>query len=578
MAGKLGKLFETQKSTKISIDDTLPLVCTIESGEKIQDHVDYSLRVYRGITGDVNWMVKKRYTDFANLDSDLRIANIVLNLPPKKAFGNFNREFIAERQLALQTYITELLQKPILANSLPMKRFLDPDNYSFNFLEEALQHVSMVLRSEKNWEVVEPLSDIGWRIRKSYILVKPLRDPKVRQILSWTDYGPFRYLPDKEMSALMNVLCDIKHPNIVSPVLSTSNESGGLVIRPYGEKGTLKDIICKCKPKGNFLKKYATAPAKITRMDVPAIKQFGRQILETLNLLHEKGLPYCHLHTGNLVVHNNRVMLLDLENWLLGLPAYHRQHVLQFKKIQTTEMVDVYSFGHVLYELTFGMEMRTDTCNEFPPQCDAQLRSVLESILTIEACKNGLPTVQSLLTHPFFSDVTPPPSEKPFLKIPSKLKEPLRKAKEEFEARLREEQKVIYKKNRVSRAKEYHMSEDVKKERRKTKKRALESERAAAEASTNGTQAPSAPSSAAPPAPPPPGAGAPTPPAAPPPPPPGGTAPPPPPPGPAPTQGGAPPPPPPSSEGRGALLSSISGFSKGGLKKAVTVDKSAPKL
>ncbi|WAR26148.1 PXK-like protein [Mya arenaria] len=467
MAGKLGKLFETQKSTKISIDDTLPLVCTIESGEKIQDHVDYSLRVYRGITGDVNWMVKKRYTDFANLDSDLRIANIVLNLPPKKAFGNFNREFIAERQLALQTYITELLQKPILANSLPMKRFLDPDNYSFNFL--------------------------GWRIRKSYILVKPLRDPKVRQILSW-------------------------HPNIVSPVLSTSNESGGLVIRPYGEKGTLKDIICKCKPKGNFLKKYATAPAKITRMDVPAIKQFGRQILETLNLLHEKGLPYCHLHTGNLVVHNNR----------------------------TTEMVDVYSFGHVLYELTFGMEMRTDTCNEFPPQ--------------------------------FFSDVTPPPSEKPFLKIPSKLKEPLRKAKEEFEARLREEQKVIYKKNRVSRAKEYHMSEDVKKERRKTKKRALESERAAAEASTNGTQAPSAPSSAAPPAPPPPGAGAPTPPAAPPPPPPGGTAPPPPPPGPAPTQGGAPPPPPPSSEGRGALLSSISGFSKGGLKKAVTVDKSAPKL
>jgi hypothetical protein len=34
--------------------------------------------------------------------------------------------------------------------------------------------------------------------------------------------------------------------------------------------------------------------------------------------------------------------------------------------------------------------------------------------------------------------------------------------------------------------------------------------------------------------------------------------------------GGAP------AEGRGALLSSIAGFSKGGLKKATTVDKSAP--
>jgi len=33
---------------------------------------------------------------------------------------------------------------------------------------------------------------------------------------------------------------------------------------------------------------------------------------------------------------------------------------------------------------------------------------------------------------------------------------------------------------------------------------------------------------------------------------------------------------PPPAAGRGALLSSINGFNKGGLKKAKTVDKSAP--
>ena len=48
--------------------------------------------------------------------------------------------------------------------------------------------------------------------------------------------------------------------------------------------------------------------------------------------------------------------------------------------------------------------------------------------------------------------------------------------------------------------------------------------------------------------------------------------PPPPPPAPAPTS------PPPKTEVRGALLSSISSFSKSGLKKTVTVDKSAPKI
>ena len=40
------------------------------------------------------------------------------------------------------------------------------------------------------------------------------------------------------------------------------------------------------------MKKYAQPPPKLARLDLPAIKLFGRQLLEILNLLHEKGLPY----------------------------------------------------------------------------------------------------------------------------------------------------------------------------------------------------------------------------------------------------------------------------------------------
>lgn len=479
---------------KISLDDTIPLICVVESGDKVQDHVEYNLKVQRGITSDLCWPLKKRYSDFLQLDTELSISGIELPLPRKKLIGNFDREFVAERQVGLQNYLTALLSKPVLYNSLPVKRFLDPESYSCNFTEVALQHMSMVLRSEKQWDVVEALPDIGWRIRKSYILVKPVGVSKVRQMLIWCEFGPDRYLPDKELVALMRVLQNVQHPNIPTSILSTANESGGIVIRPCYEKGTLRDLICKCKPRGHYLKKYAS-PSKTVALDLQSIKLFGRQILETLNLLHEKGLPYGHLHAANVVIEGQTCKLLDIENWLLGLPSYHRQHILQFKKIQTTEMMDVYCFGHLLYEMTFGHELEQESCDTFPPECSPQLRSVLESILTTEACKNGLPTVEGLLMHPFFSAVVLPSTDKPVLKIPSKLKEALKQSKDEFERKLKEEQKQIYKTKRVSKAKQYHMSEDEKTKRRRSKKKALENDDNNKRDSGAQQEEPSAPSS-----------------------------------------------------------------------------------
>ena len=59
---------------------------------------------------------------------------------------------------------------------------------------------------------------------------------------------------------------------------------------------------------------------------------------------NKRGLTVCNccilfsgqLHTGNIVIENNACKLLDLENWLLGLPSYHRQCIVQFKKIQVS--------------------------------------------------------------------------------------------------------------------------------------------------------------------------------------------------------------------------------------------------
>ncbi|CAI9714841.1 domain-containing kinase isoform X1 [Octopus vulgaris] len=590
-------VFETNHSSKV-LDDTIPLTCVIESAQNVGSHIEYIVRVQRGAVVENNWTIKKRYSDFVALDAELHMSNIELAIPPKKMFGNMEREFVAERQLGLQQYLNSILEYPLLASSLIVKRFLNAKSYSDNLRETALQHVSMIFRSEPKWEVVEPLHNLGWRLRKHYIVVKPYENPKERQLLSWNDYGPFKFLPAKELMAVIKLLPNLQHPFIAPMEFAVANENGGMVIRSFYEHGTLRDYICKCKPKqAHFLKKYAR-PKTYCVLETREIQRYGRQILEVLKFLYDKGLPYGHLHAGNIVVNRDTCQLLDLENWILGLPSYYKNFFVQFKKLQKMESIEVYSFGRLLYEMAFGEQLLKATCDTFPQHCPPDLRSVLELLLTSEACKNELPTINDLLNHPFFSSIVLPQSDKPIFKIPSKLKESIKSAKELLEKHLKEEQKLINQLKRLTKAKEFHMSEGEKLRRRKTKKKekALENSKddssvsnsstSASQIVGNGTAsagvpgtkfAPAAPSIQSPPPPPPP-------------PPPlmsstvpvakSSNAPPPP----------APPPPPPAasnkittataapSNDRTALLNSICGFSKGGLKSVKVNDRSKPKV
>ncbi|XP_074644463.1 PX domain-containing protein kinase-like protein isoform X2 [Tubulanus polymorphus] len=529
------------------------------------------IKVHRGPVTENSWTVTKRYSDFTALDSVLRIAGYDLDLPPKKMFGNMDREFIAERQIGLQAYLNVVLSYPLLASCHAVKRFFDPQNYTTNFQETALQHVAMIFRSEPTWEVVEPLTDIGWRLRKTYFLVKQIDCPKAQHVLSWCDYGPDAFIPEKEMSQIMKILPTIQHPYIHPVVLAASTESGAFTIRKFHENGTLRDLICKAKPKLPCLKKYGQLK-HYGFLSLNNIRCFGKQILEALKFLHQKGLPYGHLHSANIIVEQNQCKLLDIENWCLGVPPYYRQFITQFKKIQSMESMDVYNFGRVLYEMACGEPFYTASCETFPPMCPPGLRTVLESILSTEACKNGLPTVAELLELPFFGDVVLPATDKPVMKIPTKLKEVIKTAKDSLEKRLKDDQKLVSQVRRRSKAEAFHKQEE-KKKKRKSKRSSMNNIPENNNGTTSSTSPPSTPvsptqnsapsptSSGGIPTPPPP---PPATPAAPVPPPPAPT---------TPTS-----PPPVSGGGRHQLLSSISGFSKSGLKKAVTVDKSAPRI
>ena len=45
-----------------------------------------------------------------------------------------------------------------------------------------------------------------------------------------------------------------------------------------------------------------------------------------------------------------------------------------FGPFQTMELVDVYCFGQLLFEMTFGCQLNTATCDNFPQSCPAQIR------------------------------------------------------------------------------------------------------------------------------------------------------------------------------------------------------------
>lgn len=96
------------------------------------------------------------------------------------------------------------------------------------------------------------------------------------------------------------------------------------------------------------------------------------------------------------------------------------------------------------------------------------LESVLESILSSEACKSGLPSIESLLKHKFFSTVYVPllPDDKAHLKIPCSTKEHLKNAVVQMEERLKEEQKMVRSQKRLVKVQEMMSSEEEKKKQR----------------------------------------------------------------------------------------------------------------
>lgn len=186
-----------------------------------------------------------------------------------------------------------------------------------------------------------------------------------------------------------------------------------------------------------------------------------------------------HVHAGNVVIIDGVARLLDIENFILGVPSFYRPFFVQHSKIHSSEVVDVYSFGHLIYEMTFGYPLQESVSRQAIDCSPVSLRTflimlninqqfnfiiklffsniintddLLQSILSKEACKIGLPSLEQLAAHPFWNQYVPKfydtymggvESSKQILNLTQSAKDQIIVAANKTEQRLRDEQKSV---------------------------------------------------------------------------------------------------------------------------------------
>lgn len=90
-----------------------------------------------------------------------------------------------------------------------------------------------------------------------------------------------------------------------------------------------------------------------------------------------------HLHLGNIFLENDVVKLVEIENGVLGLPSFYRPFFMQHRKISSLEAVDVYCFGHVLYEMAFGNPLHESVCDNLPTNCPSILSEFILLLFSV---------------------------------------------------------------------------------------------------------------------------------------------------------------------------------------------------
>eukprot|EP01104_Vermistella_antarctica_P012551 TRINITY_DN3661_c1_g1_i1.p1 TRINITY_DN3661_c1_g1~~TRINITY_DN3661_c1_g1_i1.p1 ORF type:complete len:465 (+),score=79.08 TRINITY_DN3661_c1_g1_i1:408-1802(+) len=206
-----------------------------------------------------------------------------------------------------------------------------------------------------------------------------------------------------KFAALLQSITSARHPFIfpTSSVEFLLDKGFIVIVRPFKQKGCLRDLLHQSDPLLEFEDKYSRPGKALPEFKVA---EYGRQILEGLSVLKKSGVTYRHLSTANVAVDHGVCRLSEYENDYLGYKPYHTHLTDDVLARHPGASVSVLSFGCVLYEMAIGDEM--DSAIELrlvrPQRCPGDVYKIL---LSIFASKKAPPSLQDLLANPFFAGV-----------------------------------------------------------------------------------------------------------------------------------------------------------------------------
>uniref|UniRef100_A0AAG5CWM0 Protein kinase domain-containing protein n=2 Tax=Anopheles atroparvus TaxID=41427 RepID=A0AAG5CWM0_ANOAO len=263
------------------------------------------------------------------------------------------------------------------------------------------------------YESIAHLDDIGSRSNKHWFLLNDctIRTDRLMTLLPLPpDCIALEELPPSEcpQGVMMELLGSLQHPYIY-PVLdlgffpSDSHQYTSLVM-PFNPRGSLKDLIYKSQWNEPWSRKYTR---KSTCLPLSQVQRLGRQILEALLFLRERGIPsHGHLHSGNVILQNGVARLSGLENGLLGLNS-RVNAVIWARSAPDIDNIDVICFGHLLFEMCAGYELTSPQPTPGHYQLDLerypQVVDVLQMIF--ESPDGRYPTVEELVLCDIFRNI-----------------------------------------------------------------------------------------------------------------------------------------------------------------------------
>ncbi|XP_048270582.1 slowpoke-binding protein isoform X3 [Bombus terrestris] len=275
--------------------------------------------------------------------------------------------------------------------------------------DRALSICQAYIRRTPRYSLVKQLNNLGSRMDKHWFIVRDtsLKTDRLITLASLNRNCSLSITPLTK-NVLNDLFLALQHPYIC-PIfdidfLELENQNYVIVVQPISQ-GSLKDLIYGIERTGwneDWNQKYGS---RGKGLPLPQVQQMGRQVLEALTFLKERGFPtVIHLHSGNVLVQNGVARLAGLENTLLGFTS--RIHPLIASRVSQNISIDMICFGHMLFEMCAGYELpsfKPNSTHLSDVEIYPQVVELLQFIFGESSNRQKI--IEELLVHDLFRNI-----------------------------------------------------------------------------------------------------------------------------------------------------------------------------